>query len=477
MNFETVIGLEVHVELKTDSKIFSTSPAHFGADPNTNTNEKDWGYPGALPVVNRRAIEFGMRASLALNCEITRDMRFDRKNYFYPDNPAAYQISQADLPIGRNGYLDIEVEGRQRRIRIERVHLEEDAGKNTHANDGYSYVDLNRQGTPLIEIVTQADIRSPQEAYAFLEALRETIMYTEVSDVKMEEGSLRCDGNISIRPFGQEEFGTKTELKNLNSFNFVRKGLEFEEKRQAQVLLAGGVIQQETRRYDEATGKTILMRTKEGAADYRYFPEPDIPPIHISQEWIDQVSASLPEMPSVRRQRYINDYGLSEYDAMVLTLTKSMSDFFDATVLKGADAKLAANWLMGDVSAYLNSEKQELSTIGLTPENLAQMIQLIEDGTISSKIAKQLFKILATEGGDAREIVKARGMIQLSDPSQLQPIIDEVIANNQSSLEDYRNGKDRAVGFFVGQIMKATKGQANPKVVNELLMKTLNELK
>lgn len=477
MNFETVIGLEVHVELKTDSKIFSTSPAHFGADPNTNTNEKDWGYPGALPVVNRRAIEFGMRASLALNCEITRDMRFDRKNYFYPDNPAAYQISQADLPIGRNGYLDIEVEGRQRRIRIERVHLEEDAGKNTHANDGYSYVDLNRQGTPLIEIVTQADIRSPQEAYAFLEALRETIMYTEVSDVKMEEGSLRCDGNISIRPFGQEEFGTKTELKNLNSFNFVRKGLEFEEKRQAQVLLAGGVIQQETRRYDEATGKTILMRTKEGASDYRYFPEPDIPPIHISQEWIDQVSASIPEMPSVRRQRYINDYGLSAYDAMVLTLTKSMSDFFDATVSKGADAKLAANWLMGDVSAYLNSEKQELNTIGLTPENLAQMIQLIEDGTISSKIAKQLFKILATEGGDAREIVKARGMIQLSDPSQLQPIIDEVIANNQSSLEDYRNGKDRAVGFFVGQIMKATKGQANPKVVNELLMKTLNELK
>lgn len=477
MNFETVIGLEVHVELKTDSKIFSTSPAHFGAEPNTNTNEKDWGYPGALPVMNKRAIEFGMRASLALNCEITREMRFDRKNYFYPDNPTAYQISQADYPIGKNGYIDIEVEGHPRRIRIERVHLEEDAGKNTHGTDGYSYVDFNRQGTPLIEIVSEADIRSPQEAYAFLEALREKIMYTEVSDVKMEEGSLRCDGNISIRPFGQEAFGTKTELKNLNSFNFVRKGLEFEEQRQAQILLAGGVIQQETRRYDEATGKTILMRTKEGAADYRYFPEPDLPPVHIDEAWIERVKASIPEMPDVRRARYTGEYGLPEYDAMVLTLSKTMSDFFDATVAAGADAKLASNWLMGDVSAYLNSEKVGLAETKLTPENLAQMIQLIENGTISSKIAKQLFKILATEGGDANEVVEARGMVQLSDPAKLQPIIDEVIANNESSLEDFRNGKDRAVGFFVGQIMKVTKGQANPQVVNQLLMATLEKLK
>ncbi|MGY3815273.1 Asp-tRNA(Asn)/Glu-tRNA(Gln) amidotransferase subunit GatB [Globicatella sulfidifaciens] len=477
MNFETVIGLEVHVELKTDSKIFSTSPAHFGAEPNTNTNEKDWGYPGALPVMNKRAIEFGMRASLALNCEINREMRFDRKNYFYPDNPTAYQISQADYPIGQNGYIDIEVEGHPRRIRIERVHLEEDAGKNTHGTDGYSYVDFNRQGTPLIEIVTEADIRSPQEAYAFLEALREKIMYTEVSDVKMEEGSLRCDGNISIRPFGQEAFGTKTELKNLNSFNFVRKGLEFEEKRQAQILLAGGKIQQETRRYDEATGKTILMRTKEGAADYRYFPEPDLPPVTIDEEWIESVKATIPEMPDVRRQRYTKEYGLPEYDAMVLTLTKTMSDFFDQTVANGADAKLASNWLMGDVSAYLNSEKTTLEEIKLTPKNLAQMIQLIEDGTISSKIAKQLFKILAEEGGDAKEIVEARGMVQLSDPAKLQPIIDEVIAKNESSLEDFRNGKDRAVGFFVGQVMKQTRGQANPQVVNKLLMATLNKLK
>lgn len=477
MNFETVIGLEVHVELKTDSKIFSTSPAHFGAEPNTNTNEKDWGYPGALPVMNKRAIEFGMRASLALNCEITREMRFDRKNYFYPDNPTAYQISQADYPIGQNGYIDIEVEGHPRRIRIERVHLEEDAGKITHGTDGYSYVDFNRQGTPLIEIVTEADIRSPQEAYAFLEALREKIMYTEVSDVKMEEGSLRCDGNISIRPFGQEAFGTKTELKNLNSFNFVRKGLEYEEKRQAQILLAGGKIQQETRRYDEATGKTILMRTKEGAADYRYFPEPDLPPVTIDEEWIESVKATISEMPDVRRQRYTKEYGLPEYDAMVLTLTKTMSDFFDQTVANGADAKLASNWLMGDVSAYLNSEKTTLEEIKLTPKNLAQMIHLIEDGTISSKIAKQLLKILAEEGGDATEIVEARGMVQLSDPAKLQPIIDEVIAKNESSLEDFRNGKDRAVGFFVGQVMKQTRGQANPQVVNKLLMETLNKLK
>ena len=476
MNFETIIGLEVHVELKTDSKMFSPSPAHFGADPNTNTNEIDWGYPGVLPVVNRRAIEFGMRAALALNCEIAREMKFDRKNYFYPDNPKAYQISQFDQPIGYNGYIDIEVDGETKRIRIERLHLEEDAGKNTHGTDGYSYVDLNRQGTPLIEIVSEADMRSPEEAYAYLEALRQKIMYTEVSDVKMEEGSMRCDANISLRPFGQEKFGTKTELKNLNSFNFVKKGLAFEEKRQAQVLLAGGEIGQETRRYDEATGKTLLMRVKEGSADYRYFPEPDLPRITISEDWINEVKHSIPEMPDSRRARYTGEYGLPAYDAMVLTLTKEMSDFFDATVKAGADPKQASNWLMGEVSAHLNSEKTTLANIALTPQNLAQMIQLIDNGTISSKIAKQLFKILATEGGDANEIVEKRGMAQLSDPAKIQPVIDEIIAKNAQSVEDFRNGKDRAVGFFVGQIMKATKGQANPQVVNELLMSTLKKL-
>ena len=348
MNFETIIGLECHVELKTDSKMFSPSPAHFGAEPNTNTNVIDWGYPGVLPVVNKRALEFGMRAALALNCTISQDTKFDRKNYFYPDNPKAYQISQFDYPIGHDGWIDIEVEGQTKRIRIERVHLEEDAGKNTHGTDGFSYVDLNRQGTPLIEIVSEADMRSPEEAYAYLEALRQIIMFTGVSDVKMEEGSMRCDANISIRPYGQEKFGTKTELKNLNSFNNVRKGLAFEEVRQANVLRNGGEILQETRRFDDATGQTILMRVKEGSSDYRYFPEPDLPNFQISNEWIEEVRASIPEMPSKRRERYVSEFGLPEYDAMVLTLTKEMSDFFDATVAAGADPKQASNWLMGE---------------------------------------------------------------------------------------------------------------------------------
>ena len=473
MNFETVIGLEVHVELKTDSKIFSPAPAHFGAEPNSNTNVIDWGYPGVLPVMNKRALEFGMKAALALNCQISKDTHFDRKNYFYPDNPKAYQISQFDQPIGHDGWIEIEVEGKKKKIRIERVHLEEDAGKNMHGNEGYSYVDLNRQGTPLIEIVSEADMRSPEEAYAYLEALRSIIQFTEVSDVKMEEGSMRCDANISLRPYGQEEFGTKTELKNLNSMTFVKKGLAYEEKRQARVLLSGGEIKQETRRFDEKTNQTILMRVKEGSSDYRYFPEPDIPRFVIDDAWIEEVRQSLPEMPAKRRERYINELDLPEYDAMVLTQTKEMSDFFDATIANGADAKLASNWLMGEVSAYLNSEKLTLDQVKLTPENLAGMIQLIVDGTISSKIAKKVFQELIKNGGDPKVIVKEKGLIQLSDPAQLLPMINEVLDNNAQSVEDFKNGKDRAVGFLVGQIMKATKGQANPGVVNQLLQQEL----
>ena len=476
MNFETIIGLEVHVELKTNSKIFSSSPAHFGAEPNSNTNEKDWAYPGALPVLNKGAIEYGMRAALALNCTVPERMSFDRKSYFYPDNPSAYQITQDVEPVGSNGYVDIEVNGEIKRIRINRVHLEEDAGKNTHGADGYSYVDLNRQGTPLIEIVTEADIRSADEAYAFLEKLRETILYTGVSDVRMEEGSLRCDANISLRPFGQDEFGTKTEIKDLNSFNYIRKGILHEEQRQANVLRSGGVIQQETRRYDEATGETILMRVKEGAADYRYFPEPDVPPIYISRDWVEEVREHLPEMPADRRARYTREYELPDYDAMVLTQTKDMSDFFDATVENGADPKQASNWLMGEVSAYLNKQEVSLEETELTPVNLAQMINLIEDGTISSKIAKKLFTLLAKEGGDANEVVEKNGMAQISDPAKLMPIIEEVVAANEQSVEDFKNGKGRAVGFFVGQIMQKTKGQANPQVVNKLLMEKLNSL-
>lgn len=475
MNFETVIGLEVHVELKTKSKIFSTSPVAYGAPVNQNTNEKDWGYPGALPVLNKGAIEFGMKAALALNCEISREISFDRKNYFYPDNPSAYQITQDKQPIGRNGYIDIEVEGKAKRIRIERIHLEEDAGKNTHGTDGYSYVDFNRQGTPLIEIVSEADMRSAQEAYAYLEALREKLLYAGVSDVRMEEGSLRCDANISIRPYGQEAFGTKTEIKNLNSFNYVKKGIEFEERRQANVLRSGGVIQQATRRYDEASGETILMRLKEGMADYRYFPEPDVPPVTIDEAWIERVKETLPEMPDQRRRRYVSEFDLPEYDAMVLTLTKEMSDFFDASIQEGANPKQASNWLMGEVSAHLNKENLTLDQTALTPSNLAQMISLIEDGTISSKMAKQLFKVLITEGGNAHEVVEAKGMAQISKPEILQPIIDEIIQEQPQSVEDYRNGKQRAVGFIVGQLMQKTKGQANPQVANQLILETLKK--
>ena len=472
MHFETVIGLEVHVELKTDSKIFSPSPAHFGAEPNTNTNVIDLGYPGVLPVVNKRAVEWGMKAAMALNMTVARESKFDRKNYFYPDNPKAYQISQFDQPIGENGWIDIEVNGETKRIGITRAHLEEDAGKLTHKN-GYSLVDLNRQGTPLIEIVSEPDIRTPEEAYAYLEKLRSIIQYIEVSDVKMEEGSMRCDANISIRPYGQDEFGTKTELKNLNSFTFVKKGLEYEEKRQEQVILSGGVINQETRRFDETTGTTKLMRVKEGSDDYRYFPEPDIVPMIISDEWIEEVRKTIPELPDARQRRYQEELGLPAYDAHVLTLTKEMSDMFEETVALGADPKLASNYLMVDVNAYLNKVQQELKDTALTAEGLAGMIKLITDGTISSKIAKKVFAELIEHGGDAAQIVKEKGLVQVSDSGQLLAWVNEALDNNPKSIEDYKNGRDRAIGFLVGQIMKASKGQANPQMINKMLLEEI----
>jgi len=472
MHFETVIGLEVHVELKTDSKIFSPSPAHFGAEPNTNTNVIDLGYPGVLPVVNKRAVEWGMKAAMALNMTVARESKFDRKNYFYPDNPKAYQISQFDQPIGENGWIDIEVNGETKRIGITRAHLEEDAGKLTHKN-GYSLVDLNRQGTPLIEIVSEPDIRTPEEAYAYLEKLRSIIQYIEVSDVKMEEGSMRCDANISIRPYGQDEFGTKTELKNLNSFTFVKKGLEYEEKRQEQVILSGGVINQETRRFDETTGTTKLMRVKEGSDDYRYFPEPDIVPMIISDEWMKEVRKAIPELPDARQRRYQEELGLPAYDAHVLTLTKEMSDMFEQTVALGADPKLASNYLMVDVNAYLNKVQQELKETALTAEGLAGMIKLITDGTISSKIAKKVFAELIEHGGDAAQIVKEKGLVQVSDSGQLLAWVNEALDNNPKSIEDYKNGRDRAIGFLVGQIMKASKGQANPQMINKMLLEEI----
>ncbi|EGF87714.1 Asp-tRNA(Asn)/Glu-tRNA(Gln) amidotransferase subunit GatB [Gemella sanguinis] len=472
MHFETVIGLEVHVELKTDSKIFSPSPAHFGAEPNTNTNVIDLGYPGVLPVVNKRAVEWGMKAAMALNMTVARESKFDRKNYFYPDNPKAYQISQFDQPIGENGWIDIEVNGETKRIGITRAHLEEDAGKLTHKN-GYSLVDLNRQGTPLIEIVSEPDIRTPEEAYAYLEKLRSIIQYIEVSDVKMEEGSMRCDANISIRPYGQDKFGTKTELKNLNSFTFVKKGLEYEEKRQEQVILSGGIIEQETRRFDETTGATKLMRVKEGSDDYRYFPEPDIVPMIISDEWMEEVRKTIPELPDARQKRYQEELGLPAYDAHVLTLTKEMSDMFEKTVSLGADPKLASNYLMVDVNAYLNKVQKELSETKLTAEGLAGMIKLITDGTISSKIAKKVFAELIEHGGDAEKIVKEKGLVQVSDSGQLLAWVNEALDNNPKSIEDYKNGRDRAIGFLVGQIMKASKGQANPQMINKMLLEEI----
>ncbi|MFD2216782.1 Asp-tRNA(Asn)/Glu-tRNA(Gln) amidotransferase subunit GatB [Metabacillus endolithicus] len=475
MDYETVIGLEVHVELKTDSKIFSSAPNHFGAEPNTNTTVVELGYPGVLPVLNKKVVDFAMKACMALNCEVATETKFDRKNYFYPDNPKAYQISQFDKPIGENGWIDIEVNGETKRIGITRIHMEEDAGKLIHSNDGYSLVDLNRQGTPLIEIVSEPDIRTPEEAYAYLEKLKAIIQYTEVSDCKMEEGSLRCDANISLRPVGQEEFGTKTELKNLNSFAFVQKGLEYEEKRQEKVLRSGGVIEQETRRYDEATKKTILMRVKEGSDDYRYFPEPDLVELYIDDEWKERIRASIPELPDARRKRYIDELGLPEYDAQVLTMTKEMSDFFEATLAVGAEAKQASNWVMGEVSAYLNAEGKELNDVALTPEGLAGMIKLIENGTISSKIAKQVFKELIENGGDPEQIVKDKGLVQISDDETLRKFVNEAIDANPQSVDDFKNGKQKAIGFLVGQIMKATKGQANPPMVNKLLMEEIQK--
>ncbi|MFC7372484.1 Asp-tRNA(Asn)/Glu-tRNA(Gln) amidotransferase subunit GatB [Fictibacillus iocasae] len=472
--FETVIGLEVHVELKTNSKIFCGCSTAFGAPANTHTCPICLGHPGVLPVVNKQAVEFAMRAAMALNCHINTDTKFDRKNYFYPDNPKAYQISQFDKPIGEHGWIEIEVNGEKKKIGITRIHMEEDAGKSTHVDDG-SLIDLNRQGTPLVEIVSEPDIRTPEEAYAYLEKLKAIIQYTGVSDCKMEEGSLRCDANISLRPYGQEEFGTKTELKNLNSFAHVLKGLEHEEVRQAEVLNSGGVIDQETRRFDESTKKTILMRVKEGSDDYRYFPEPDLVGIEIDDAWMERVRGDIPELPDARRTRYVAELGLPEYDAKVLTISKEMADFFEAAVAVGADAKQASNWIMGELSAYLNNEGKELSEIALTAEGLAGMIKLISDGTISTKIAKTVFKELIENGGDAGEIVKAKGLVQISDEGAIREMIVKIVDANEQSVADFKAGKDKAIGFLVGQVMKESRGKANPQIVNKLLVEELNK--
>ncbi|MFD7525356.1 Asp-tRNA(Asn)/Glu-tRNA(Gln) amidotransferase subunit GatB [Paenibacillus chitinolyticus] len=472
--YETVIGLEVHVELHTNSKIFCGCSTSFGAPPNTHTCPVCLGHPGVLPVLNRQAVEYAMKAAMALNCEIADVTKFDRKNYFYPDSPKAYQISQFDKPIGEKGWIDIEVGGETKRIGITRLHLEEDAGKLTHVDGGYaSLVDFNRVGTPLVEIVSEPDLRSPEEARAYLEKLRAIMLYCDVSDVKMEEGSLRCDANISIRPVGQEKFGTRAELKNMNSFRGVQRGLEYEEIRQAEVLDGGGEVVQETRRWDEGQGKTISMRGKEESHDYRYFPDPDLVNLHIDAAWKERVKSSIPELPDARKARYVSEYGLPSYDAEVITASMKMADFFEESLKYTSDAKAVSNWIMGDLLGYLNAGGLDFDEIRITGQGLGEMIGLIEKGTISNKIAKTVFKEMIESGKAPQQIVEEKGLVQISDEGAIKSVVEQVVAGNPQSVADYKAGKEKAVGFLVGQVMKETKGKANPGLVNKLIVETL----
>lgn len=473
--YETVIGLEVHVELHTKSKIFCGCSTEFGAPPNTHTCPICLGHPGVLPVLNRQAVEYAMKAAMALNCTIADVSKFDRKNYFYPDSPKAYQISQYDQPIGENGWIDIEVDGKTKRIGITRLHLEEDAGKLTHVDGGYaSLADFNRVGTPLVEIVSEPDISSPEEARAYLEKIRAIMQYCDVSDVKMEEGSLRCDANISLRPIGETKLGTKAELKNMNSFRGVQRGLEYEEIRQAELLDDGEEIVQETRRWDEAAGKTLSMRSKEEAHDYRYFPDPDLVTLHISQEWKDRVRASIPELPDERKARYTSEYGLPTYDAEVITSSMHIANLFEDSMKYTSDAKAVSNWIMGDLLGYLNSEGVEITALPLTGQGLGEMIGLIEKGTISNKIAKTVFKEMLESGKLPQQIVEEKGLVQISDEGAILTIVEQVVAANPQSVEDYKAGKQKAIGFLVGQVMKESKGKANPGLANKLLVEVLN---
>ncbi|SCW81421.1 aspartyl/glutamyl-tRNA(Asn/Gln) amidotransferase subunit B [Paenibacillus tianmuensis] len=473
--YETVIGLEVHVELHTNSKIFCGCSTAFGAPPNTHTCPICLGHPGVLPVLNKQAVEYAMKASMALNCQIATESKFDRKNYFYPDSPKAYQISQYDKPVGEHGWIEIEVNGETKRIGITRVHLEEDAGKLTHVDGGHaSLVDFNRVGTPLIEIVSEPDLRSPEEARAYLEKLKAIMQYCDVSDVKMEEGSLRCDANISLRPYGQKEFGTKAELKNMNSFRGVQRGLEYEEWRQADVLDSGGKVVQETRRWDEAQGKTLTMRSKEQAHDYRYFPDPDLVALHIDDAWKARVRESIPELPDARKKRYVTEYGLPSYDAEVITSSIKLADFFEESLNFTKDAKAVSNWIMGDLLGYLNANNLELQDVKVTGKGLGEMIGLMEKGTISSKIAKTVFKTMLETGKAPQTIVEEQGLVQISDEGAILAVVEQIVAGNPQSVADYQAGKEKAVGFLVGQVMKETKGKANPGLVNKLIIEVLN---
>lgn len=481
MKYEAVIGLEVHTELQTTTKIFCGCKASFGAEPNTNVCPVCLGLPGVLPVLNKRVLEFAVRAGLALNCEISRFSKFDRKNYYYPDLPKNFQTSQFDLPICERGHLDIEVNGEKKQIRITRAHMEEDAGKLVHhgtsiTDSDYSLVDYNRTGTPLLEIVTEPDMRSAKEAVAYLEKIRAILQYIGISDCRMEEGSLRCDANVSVRPVGQKELGTKTEIKNINSFKGVEKAIEYEALRQAEILEDGGKIIQETRTWDEKEGVTKSMRTKEEANDYRYFPEPDLAPFTVSEEYIEDIRKTLPELPDERRERYIANFGLSSTDAQYMTNDKDISDYFEKVVAAGADPKASVNWIMGEFASQLSNAGIEIAKAPVTPENLAKLLALIAKGTISGKIAKKVFAEMWKDGADPEEIVKAQGLVQISDTGALKELVVKVIANNPKAVEDFKAGKKKAVGALVGQIMKETKGKANPKVINELLNDELKKL-
>lgn len=481
MKYEAVIGLEVHTELQTKTKIFCSCRTSFGADPNTNVCPVCLGLPGVLPVLNKKVLEYAVRAGLALNCEISRFSKFDRKNYYYPDLPKNFQTSQFDLPICEHGYLDVEVEGEKRRIRITRAHMEEDAGKLVHhgtsiTDSDYSLVDYNRTGTPLLEIVSEPDMRSAKEAVAYMEKMRAILQYVGISDCRMEEGSLRCDANVSVRPVGQKELGTKTEIKNINSFKGVERAIEYEAMRQAELLEDGGKVVQETRTWDEKEGVTKSMRTKEEANDYRYFPEPDLVPFTVSDEYIENIRKSLPELPDARKERYMKEFGLSSEDAVFMTNDKATADYFEAAVDAGADPKACVNWLMGEFASQLSTDGIEIAKAPVSAENLAALLKLISKGTISGKIAKKVFAIMWKEGGNPEEIVKAQGLVQISDTAELSKLVDEVVGKNPKAVEDFKAGKKKAVGALVGQIMKATKGKANPRVINELLNKKLQSL-
>lgn len=474
MNYEQVIGLEVHCELKTNSKMFSGASVTFGECPNTKVNEIDMGMPGTLPTVNKKAVELAVRVCHALHMEIDELLSFDRKNYYYSDLPKGFQITQERRPLGKNGYLDIIDKGENIRIEIERLHLEEDTAKQTH-HDHYSLIDYNRAGIPLIEIVTKPTIRNGSQATSYLEKLRQIFIYTDVSDAKMEEGSMRCDVNVSIRPFQSQEFGIRTEIKNLNSISHVQKAIEYETLRQQQVIAQGKKVLQETRRFDEASQKTVFMRSKEDDVDYKYFTEPNILPIRLDHQWIMSIKEKLPMLPDEREKIYIDEYGLSQINAHILVTHKELSDFYNETIQEYPKYQLVCHWLLGEVQAYLNKNSISLNETKLTPHFLAKLISLIQEETISLKQAKTVFECVMIEGRDPEMIIEEKGIKQISDLNILTTFIEEVLDENKESVQDFINGKDRAISFLMGQIMKKTKGNANPKKTNQILMKLLKE--